>query len=56
MNILELQRLRFVQLSGTWVSPYDGATWTAASDVDIDHLVRYRLLSQQLAFCSLLWE
>jgi hypothetical protein len=25
--------------SGTWVSPYDGATWTAASDVDIDHLV-----------------
>ena len=44
--------------SGTWVSPYDGATWyirflcsftpenpnsfvrTAASDLDIDHLVR----------------
>jgi hypothetical protein len=25
--------------SGTWHSPYDGATWTAASDVDIDHLV-----------------
>jgi hypothetical protein len=25
--------------SGTWVSPYDGATWTAASDLDIDHLV-----------------
>ncbi|ELR02490.1 hypothetical protein VC83_07875 [Pseudogymnoascus destructans] len=25
--------------SGTWLSPYDGATWTAASDVDIDHLV-----------------
>lgn len=25
--------------SGTWVSPYDGATWTAASDVDIDHVV-----------------
>ncbi|KAI9649957.1 hypothetical protein NHQ30_002542 [Ciborinia camelliae] len=22
-----------------WYSPYDGATWTAASDVDIDHLV-----------------
>jgi len=21
------------------VSPYDGATWTAASDVDIDHVV-----------------
>jgi hypothetical protein len=25
--------------SGTWVSPYDGATWTAASDLDIDHFV-----------------
>jgi Protein of unknown function (DUF1524) len=26
-------------VSGTWFSYYDGATWTAASDVDIDHLV-----------------
>lgn len=26
-------------VSGTWRSPYDGATWTQASDVDIDHLV-----------------
>lgn len=26
-------------VSGSWFSPYDGATWTAASDVDIDHLV-----------------
>lgn len=25
--------------SGRWTSPYDGATWTAASDVDIDHMV-----------------
>ncbi|XVS64279.1 HNH endonuclease family protein [Actinosynnema sp. CA-299493] len=25
--------------SGRWHSPYDGATWTAASDVDIDHVV-----------------
>ncbi|KAK3301714.1 uncharacterized protein B0T15DRAFT_514967 [Chaetomium strumarium] len=25
--------------SGTWFSPYDGATWTAAADVDIDHMV-----------------
>ncbi|MFJ3230051.1 HNH endonuclease family protein [Streptomyces sp. NPDC086787] len=25
--------------SGSWYSPYDDATWTAASDVDIDHLV-----------------
>jgi len=24
---------------GTWYSPYDGATWTSASDVDIDHVV-----------------
>lgn len=26
-------------VSGRWYSPYDGATWTAASDVDIDHIV-----------------
>jgi len=25
--------------SGSWYSEYDGATWTAASDLDIDHLV-----------------
>jgi hypothetical protein len=25
--------------SGKWYSPYDGATWTASSDVDIDHVV-----------------
>ncbi|WP_395690634.1 HNH endonuclease family protein [Nocardioides sp.] len=25
--------------TGEWFSWYDGATWTAASDVDIDHLV-----------------
>jgi hypothetical protein len=25
--------------SGNWFSPYDGATWSAASDVDIDHMV-----------------
>ncbi|MFC4472528.1 HNH endonuclease family protein [Streptomyces xiangluensis] len=25
--------------SGSWYSVYDGATWRAASDVDIDHLV-----------------
>lgn len=25
--------------SGSWYSPYDGATWTAAGDVDIDHMV-----------------
>ena len=25
--------------SGRWFSPYDGATWTASSDVDIDHVV-----------------
>ncbi len=26
-------------VSGSWYSPYDGATWTAASDLDIDHIV-----------------
>jgi hypothetical protein len=26
-------------VSGSWYSPYDGATWTLASDVDIDHVV-----------------
>jgi hypothetical protein len=25
--------------SGTWYSPYDGATWYAAADLDIDHVV-----------------
>ena len=25
--------------SGSWYSPFDGATWTSASDVDIDHMV-----------------
>ena len=25
--------------SGSWRSPYDGATWTNASDIDIDHMV-----------------
>lgn len=28
-----------VSTSGRWLSPFDGATWTAASDVDIDHMV-----------------
>lgn len=26
-------------VSGSWYSPYDGDTWYAASDVDIDHIV-----------------
>lgn len=26
-------------ISGSWYSPYDGATWTNPSDVDIDHMV-----------------
>ncbi|TQS32553.1 hypothetical protein Golomagni_07127 [Golovinomyces magnicellulatus] len=25
--------------AGTWKSPYDGATWKNASDIDIDHMV-----------------
>ncbi|KAJ5223260.1 secreted protein [Penicillium chermesinum] len=27
------------KITGTWVSPYDGAKWTDASDLQIDHLV-----------------
>ncbi|MER5359099.1 HNH endonuclease family protein [Streptomyces sp. NPDC002785] len=26
-------------VNGSWYSEYDGATWTAASDLDIDHVV-----------------
>ncbi|WP_431044669.1 HNH endonuclease family protein [Streptomyces sp. P1-3] len=26
-------------VSGSWYSPYDGDTWTVASDLDIDHVV-----------------
>ena len=26
-------------VSGSWFSEYDGATWTAAADLDIDHMV-----------------
>ncbi|MFC7384232.1 hypothetical protein [Sphaerisporangium rhizosphaerae] len=26
-------------VSGSWYSPYDGATWSSAADVDIDHMV-----------------
>ncbi|KOY59055.1 MULTISPECIES: HNH endonuclease family protein [unclassified Streptomyces] len=26
-------------VSGSWYSEYDGATWTAAADLDIDHVV-----------------
>ncbi|KAL4961032.1 HNH endonuclease family protein [Aspergillus stella-maris] len=26
-------------ITGSWLSPYDGETWTATSDVDIDHVV-----------------
>lgn len=25
--------------SGSWTSPFDGGVWTAASDLDIDHMV-----------------
>ncbi|MFF4605216.1 HNH endonuclease family protein [Streptomyces sp. NPDC001339] len=30
---------RCAAVSGKWVSAYDGATWTKASDLDIDHVV-----------------
>jgi hypothetical protein len=26
-------------VSGSWRSPFDGATWTNAADIDIDHMV-----------------
>lgn len=29
----------YTTTSRKWVSPYDGATWTAGSDLDIDHVV-----------------
>jgi hypothetical protein len=28
-----------VATSGSWLSPYDGVTWTSAHDLQIDHLV-----------------
>lgn len=28
--------------AGTWRSPYDGAVWRAASDVDISHVISYK--------------
>lgn len=31
--------------SGSWYSDYDGATWSAASDVDIDHVVPLKVIS-----------
>ena len=43
--------------SGTWKSPYDGATWTQASDIDIDHMVPLKnawiVSSQETAFFQL---
>jgi Protein of unknown function (DUF1524) len=49
-------------VSGSWYSPYDGATWYAASDVDIDHIVplhnawrtgaRYWTQSKRAAFAN----
>jgi hypothetical protein len=57
-------------VSGRWYSPYDGATWTLASDVDIDHVVPlsnawkvtksttegFRLVSRWSLFLSLIHE
>ncbi|GAA3489697.1 MULTISPECIES: HNH endonuclease family protein [Streptomyces] len=33
------QDTKCAAVKGSWFSEYDGATWTAASDVDIDHMV-----------------
>jgi len=44
--------------SGQWYSPYDGKTWTNASDVDVDHVVplsnawKVRCLSVASCFLS----
>lgn len=35
--------------SGSWYSDYDGATWSAASDVDIDHLVPLKVCARTLS-------
>ncbi|MBB5121167.1 hypothetical protein AF335_01950 [Streptomyces eurocidicus] len=33
------QDAKCAAVKGTWFSPYDGATWTDAQDIDIDHIV-----------------
>ncbi|ARZ70327.1 HNH endonuclease family protein [Streptomyces sp. HU2014] len=33
------QDAKCAAVKGTWSSPYDGATWTDAQDIDIDHIV-----------------
>ncbi|MEV4440448.1 HNH endonuclease family protein [Streptomyces sp. NPDC049577] len=33
------QDAKCAAVSGTWYSPYDGATWHNAADIDIDHIV-----------------
>ncbi|WFB09792.1 HNH endonuclease family protein [Streptomyces sp. LX-29] len=33
------QDSRCAAVKGRWFSPYDGATWTDAADIDIDHVV-----------------
>jgi hypothetical protein len=42
--------------SGTWKSPFDGATWTAASDVDIDHMVPLSNAWKVRIITILLWH
>lgn len=37
INVVQDSRCRAV--SGSWFSPYEGDTWSDASDVDIDHVV-----------------
>ncbi|KAI9775113.1 MAG: hypothetical protein M1839_001424 [Geoglossum umbratile] len=49
-------------VSGVWNSPYEGGTWTAASDLDVDHMVplshswkcgaSYWTAAQRLAFAN----
>lgn len=49
-------------VSGVWFSPYDGATWMNASDVDIDHVVplsnawKVRVYMFELIFACANWR
>ncbi|KAI9763092.1 MAG: hypothetical protein M1840_000939 [Geoglossum simile] len=39
-------------VSGVWHSPYDGGTWTAASDLDVDHVVPLSHSWKRIAFAN----
>ena len=39
LTLPQIDPYRCKVIAGDWYSPYDGATWTDPSDVDIDHVV-----------------